>query len=267
MARGPNDNKIQTFAEDKVDEIVPIYENLSNELIVIVGGAITQELTLKKKREAMAKVDLAINKAAILTRDTLGEILPESYLVGVKVINDGAPTLSATISLGPEHSANLQAMLDDAFLDFGTGLQGAKKSANTILSRNFQEQIRSRIVSGVQAGRAIPDISADVLRRLTNQGFTTFIRKDGGAINLKSYSEMLTRTHVIRGTNEGTLTRAAELGINILEMSSHPGTEDAACLEVEGELFDLTGKEYPKPPTMPIHPNCRHQLFGRPDLS
>lgn len=266
MAEKQNDKELAEFTEDRVDEVSLVFENLAAQLALLTAVALTSELTLKKKRETLSKMDILIDSTVETTVMLLNEILAESYLFGIKQVNDLVPELSKANPLGLVHNAQIRVLLDDAFLDFGTGLQGARKSANTILSRALQEQIRGRIVEGVVVGTEIPETARRVLEQIRKQGFTTFIRRDGRSINLKAYSEMLTRTHVIRAANEGTLTRANELGITIFQMSTHPGTKDAACLDVEGKLFDTTGKRFPIPPRMPIHPNCRHVLLARPDL-
>ena len=262
-----SDAQFRKFVEETAQTVGAEYEQLGNEVRRLVEDGSNQELTLAKKAAILAAISVLLQQAQARTDNILITIVPAAYQEGIAATNARLPKALAAAELSPGHTAIVNTLLEDASLDFGVGLDGVRKSANQVLSRTLQEQVRDRISEGLVEGRGVPTIARNVLDQLREQGFTTLVRSDGRHMNLKAYSEMLTRTQIVRAANEGTVQRANELGITIFQMSKHPGTQDDACLSVEGKLFDTTGKRYPTPPQMPIHPNCRHILLPRPDLS
>lgn len=264
---GQSDKQLDKMTEQMAEEIGQLYGETGDELRNILLAYFAARITLKKRNEAMARVDVVLADTQIKTDEILDRIIPQAFNYGFKSSDVDLPAKLKKIPMSPALKDQIVLMVADAKLDFGAGLGGARKAAGTILSEAMKEQLANTIAAGTAKGKSIPKITNNVLKLLGDEGFTTYIRRNGSGMNLKAYSEMLTRTHVIRAANESTLNRARQLDINILEMSTHSNVKDQACLDVQGELFDLNGKEHPKPPAMPIHPNCRHKLFLRPELS
>lgn len=260
-----NDTELYNFTEEQVKRIRILYASTSNELRNVIEDAINEKITLGSKNETLATIAILLTKTQQETDGLLLKIIPAAYNLGIKDTTQRLPRRFQDIELGAVHAIQVNAFLSEAALDFGTGLEGAKKSAGQLLSRVFQEQLRDRMLEGKEKGFGAPKIAQEVLSELKDLGFSTFIRRDGRKMGLRAYAEMLTRTHVIRSANEGTIKRANEVGFTIFEMSDHVG-ECALCRPYEGKLFDSTGKKFNKPPSMPIHPNCRHKLLVRPEL-
>lgn len=258
--------KLYNFIDDSSDDIEDLYVKISGKLEVIIQPTIFKKITPQIKNQAFVEVNDVIEEGKEETEIILRRILLGAYELGIDQVNASAPYLKDT-PLVAGHAAQIQALFEDANFDFGTGLDGTRKSAGQILNRIFGEQIRDKIAAGRVLGGAVPDIAKSVLEQLKDQGFVTFIRRDGKAMSLVDYSKMLTRTHLIRTASEGVISRGIQLGITIFEVSTHSGVKDDACLDIQGKLYDITGKEYPRPPSLPIHPNCRHTLQPRPDLS
>jgi hypothetical protein len=167
---------------------------------------------------------------------------------------------------GDLHNEAMQNLLTSSYEDFRKGLAGIQTSASNILAKAQAQQIRTTIAETQLKKTSIEKIKKEVLKKLTDQGFTTIVDKNGRNMPIKWYAEMLSRTEAIRTANEAAVNRAAELGVNIVMFSEHLSSCDI-CIPYEGLLFDLTGEKYPYPPEPPLHPNCRHILILRPDLT
>ena len=261
------DEELEKMAEDMAEEMGQLYLEAGNEIRDVLLIYLSAELSIKKRNEALAKIDQIIEGAQLSTDEILDRILPESYTFGIQIADSSLPAELRGLNLSPAFKEQISLMVADAKVDFGAGLAGARKSAGQALSLTMKEQLANRMALGTATGQSVPKITKAVKKLLGEQGFTTFITRNGKVWPLEYYSEMLTRTHVIKAANEAVVSRARQLGVNVLEMSSHAGVKDEACLEVQGKLFALNGKKYPKPPDMPIHPNCKHSMSLRPDLS
>jgi hypothetical protein len=167
---------------------------------------------------------------------------------------------------GELHNEAIKNLIGSSINDFKKGLEGVTASASRILSEAQTQQIRSTIAESQLTKTSIYKIKNEVLKNLADQGFTTIATRDGKNMPIKWYAEMLSRTETIKTANIATINRGAELGINIVQFSEHMSSCDI-CIPYEGLLYDLTGVDYPYPLEPPLHPNCRHILILRPDLS
>jgi hypothetical protein len=261
------DEQLDKMSEDMAEQVGDVYEEAGNEMRNVILLYISAKLDIAKIDKAMNEIDVIIDNTQKITDEILDEILPEVYTYAVETADSALPASLRGVKLSPALKEEIALIVSDAKVDFGSGLAGARKAAGQALRLTLKEQLANKIAEGAGGGVSIPKITKNVSRLLGKQGFTTFVARNGSVWSLDAYSEMLTRTHVIKAANEAAISRARQLGVNVLEMSTHANVKDQPCLDVQGELFALDGKEYPKPPDMPIHPNCKHSLSLRPDLS
>lgn len=259
-----SDKHFRDFTEKRVNEISLLFERIERALKDAVEETIDQDISSESKTRAQQTIAEILADANDATAEYIDRVIPEAYQEGIDFANDVIKT-GAGKALDASHALQVEALVDEAHMDFGVGLAGAQKAANTMLNEAISLQVTSRIAQGVIDGEGVPDLKKEVLAILKDRGFITFISSNQRNYSLKWYAEMLVRTHIIRSANEGTVKRANELGITMFEFSDH-ANECPLCRPHEGKIYDSTGKRKPKPPSMPIHPNCRHVLLPRPDL-
>lgn len=116
------------------------------------------------------------------------------------------------------------------------------------------------VVTGV-ASRVTSTQAA--LNHFANRGIAGFIDKAGRAWDLASYSEMATRSAVIRSSVAGKAEKYRSAGQDLVIVSDH-WEECELCAVWEGKVLSLTGKT-PGYSTLAdaeaeglFHPNCRH---------
>lgn len=264
-----------------VDELVKIVDKLDSAGCAVVLESINTELTDIKKKKFVEKIKLSAIAADKEIKEWLVGSVSEMYVGGVNTADDkikkyGIKTggkitveiLKNAKEMSP-HLASVNSLLSDAYLDFGNSMTGYVRGAEHIINDTMKKQIRQKLATGRLDGASIREITKIVKEELGDQGFTVLLDRGGHKWNLKSYSEMLARTHLIKANNEATINRALDFDIDILEVSSH-NTECTICLPYEGKKFSISGnsKEYGKLEiTPPYHPNCKHSLMPRPDLT
>lgn len=113
----------------------------------------------------------------------------------------------------------------------------------------------------VSRGLSIPEARKLIAARMRGGGIRAFVDASGRAWRLETYSEMLIRTRTAEAYNTGTILRARELGVEILEVFD--GTEDdEACAEANGQFWTA---EYAMANQIE-HPNCRRAFGPAPDF-
>lgn len=167
------------------------------------------------------------------------------------------------------HLSAVNAMLSDAYLDFGNAMNSFVKSGERMINDALKKQVRDTLMYGRLDGESIKDIKSSVKEAFVNKGFIGLTDRNGREWTIDRYSEMLTRTHIMKANNEGAINRARDFDVDIVEISDH-GSTCPICSPYEGKLFSLSGssKKYPSLDgnVPPFHPNCKHSLLYRPDL-
>ncbi len=197
--------------------------------------------------------------------------------VALKAVKETvAPTLKVTVELlktsnvFKPHLQAVNALLSDAYLDFGNAMNGYVRGAEKLLNDALKRQIRSEIAFGRLEGSSISDIKKIVKETIGDRGFNVLIDKGGRQWSLGNYSEMLARTHINKANNEAAINRTREFGVDIVEISNS-GATDEACTSEEGKIYSISGESQNYDSLdghePPYHPNCTHNLIPRPDLS
>lgn len=167
------------------------------------------------------------------------------------------------------HISAINALLNDAYLDFGNSMTSFMRSGDRMLSEALKRQIRSNLVQGRLEGEAMRDIAKTVKESFINKGFIGLTDRSGREWTIDRYAEMVTRTHIMRANNEGAINRAKDFFVDVVEVSSH-ASACPICQPYEGKFYSISGTDKKYPPLAgnepPYHPNCKHSLYYRPDL-
>ena len=264
-----------------IDELVKIVDKLDSAGRAVVLESIGTELNDIKKKKFIEKIKLSAIAADKEIKEWLVGSVSEMYVGGINTadnkikkygIKTGVGKMTAEILKGTKemssHLAAVNSLLSDAYLDFGNSMTGYVRGAEHIINDTMKRQVQKKLAAGRLEGAGIKEITKIIKEDLSDRGFTVLLDRGGKQWSLKSYSEMLARTHLIKANNEATINRALEFDIDIVEVSSH---SDACpiCLPYENKKFSISGnsKEYGKLEAVPpFHPNCRHSLLPRPDL-
>lgn len=249
--------------------------------------ALSSQMSDAKKQQVMAIIRNKASTTDAQVRQWLVKSIPTAYINGFdhteKIasanfkaqLGDKLLKEKLTLSLlqtSPYLKPHLQAvnnLLSDAYLDFGNSMTGYIRGAERLLNEGIKQQVRSEIAIGRLEGQAVQEIKKTVKSTLADRGFSVLLDKGGRQWSLNQYSEMITRTHLIRANTEGTVNRASDFDVDLVEVSTH-GSDDELCSSMEGQIFSISGKskEYESLAgnEPPFHPNCAHTLLMRPDL-
>ena len=77
------------------------------------------------------------------------------------------------------------------------------------------------------------------------------------------YAELVARTKFHQAHSQAALMQAANYDTDLIQISSH-NTTTAICMDFEGKIFSVSGKDKRFPPlteSPPYHPNCLHLMF------
>jgi len=268
------------IAQADIQGLRAIVDELDGEVRAIVEKVIKQPLTEAKKQAALKEVRAAVGQKDATVKQWLVTAVPLLYVAGMNAANRDAKNqhVSITGKLSfktitvenvrddPQYKSHLEAVnaaLSESYLDFANGMNGVVRGAERVLNEALKRQIRLTTAQGQLTGSSVQEVAKEIRELLADQGFSVLIDRGGRQWTLQRYSEMLARTHLLKSSNEGTINRAGDFGIDIVEVSTHSNVPDQLCLDMEGRRFSISGKSdtFPKLTlSPPFHPRCRHTL-------
>lgn len=283
MAKTDKRKEIEKVLKDaNLPNLIEIVDDLSGDLQKIVLDTISSEVTDVKKTQAINSTTARVREADVEVRTWLTGGIATSYIAGMESADDTLNTFGvktkagditvATLKTVEDLAPHLQAvntLISEAYEDFANGMNGIIRGTERMFNETTRRQIRAKIAEGRLTGASVREITKEVKEIIGKQGFTVLLDRGGKQWSLKNYSDMLARTHLIKANNEAIINRGLEFEIDIVEVSAH-GATDAICAPLEGKIFSISGKSpnFPKlEQTPPFHPNCKHRLLLRPDLS
>lgn len=266
-----------------MERVQEIMGNLSRNIRDTVLDAVNQRLNESRKQDAMRLIRRHGDTADQQIRNWSSESIGKTYVKGfnhagsqLSAVGAAAPSEELTIDLlreEPEFGVHKEAadeLTQEAYLDFGEGINNTVRNAEQRLNDAKRRAITAQLREGRLSGEALEDVAEEVAERLDQQGFTALVDRGGRRWQLQNYSEMLTRTHVIRANNQAQMNTYLDYDVQIVEISSH-GATDSLCQPEEGNVYTLdpddnSGYDYLSDPP-PFHPNCKHTVLPRPDLT
>jgi len=272
-----------------IDGLLRIVTKLDEQTRAEVLKAISSQLDVAKKNMHIASIRRIVKASDKEIKDWLVTAVVDSYAEGGNVMYADLKKLhvkpaqdegnNALLSLWTSEKIRqidqlsvqkdaVNALISDAYLDFANGMNGIIKGAEHQLNEALKRQIRAQQIAGQITGASMRDIAKEIKELIGDQGFSVLIDRGGNQWTISRYSEMLARTHIMRSANEGVIARLIEYGVDIAQVSTHPGA-CKVCVPFEGKIYSLSGQseKYPKLDRQPpYHPYCRHTLLPRPDL-
>ena len=176
-----------------------------------------------------------------------------------KIINDQLSTASKS-ALKKDFDATLFIALD-----------GGEKTLNRLVSLTQQVNISEKRLNKIVGedfvrGRAPQTTTQKLQKQLMAQAldkrYITIINKNGDPMQYTTayYAEMVSRTKLSETQAISTANTAVAFGSDLIQISSH-NTTTKICLEFEGKIYSISGKDPDFPPLVelnPFHPNCLH---------
>lgn len=269
--------------QSRIEDLVKLFASLDKNGRETILQGISSILSDKKKAQLLDAIKKYVADTDVGLRDWLVYSVPLSYVAGYNFANrvlssygyTGLKRMTVeTLKTDPDFNLHLQAVntaISNSYNYFGNALNGYVKSADTILGEALSQQLRAQIASDVLSNQTLNTIKENIVQTLGDKGFSVLIGRNGREWDLELYAEVTARTQIAETYNQGVVNKATEEEVDIVEVSSH-GAEDELCAPHEGELYSLSGKSENYPPLTadnkpPYHPNCKHILLLRPDLS
>ncbi len=175
---------------------------------------------------------------------------------------DGFP-VDTTFGLVDDEA--VKALSGEIMTHYQEAYSGVKRSAMRMLNEAARQQIQALLAEGKITGatrKAISDRIAGELRK----GFVSLVDRGGRKWSIEAYSNMLTRTMLVKTSNEGMSNRLLQSGYDLVRVSDHLGA-CPLCVPWQGQVLSMSGihPDYPSVDKARgeglFHPNCRHRLL------
>jgi len=205
----------------------------------------------------------------LLIRDALDEMgeatvewgqihLPGLYQAGMDVANDVFKKAPPE-ELAALHTESIKLVGENLAVRMDDGLSVVGRQVDDVFRQAALNSLQQATILGETRRQA----TKQMVQELLDQGVTAFVDKRGTQWSLGRYSEMVARTTSREAQTQGTVNRQAELGEDLVEISSHGGA-CPLCEPWEGQILSISGNsdKYDSLGNAEaaglFHPNCLH---------
>jgi len=216
-------------------------------------STLTDATGFRKEIEAITK-DLTI-----LGKDTVGKSIIEAYKTGKMSASKDmkAPESFMQNLFIPSSIQRLVLESNNMVVQTSTRILREATDAYRIV----QAEAASLVLAGVETRK---QASQRMLNKLADRGITSFVDKAGRKWDMATYAEMSMRTVTAHAALQGHLDRQAEIGNDLVIVSSF-GASCPLCAPWGGDILSISGSgEYLSIQDARdaglFHPNCRHTV-------
>lgn len=263
------------FNTQVADQAFTIYQNAETQMLDKVARRVQRGIKTpgwaERKQAEITQLRIELKK---IVKDTnklatthISPKLEEAYVTGVKSASKDMGLPDTLLSEINKYNVKIPRSVQRMVLEtnraiLGTSLQMLRTAEDGF--RKIQAEASMLVLAGVetraQAGQRMLNMMAD-------QGLTGFIDKAGRKWESATYAEMATRTTTMRAAVQGHIDRQAEMGNDLVIVSSHHAP-CPVCEPWEGIVLSIRGNDWEYQALDDaignglFHPNCEHGLSG-----
>lgn len=179
-------------------------------------------------------------------------------------VNATASAVQQLTTAGLSAHAGYVGAFQQAVINDGATMQMMILRETRDVLRNIQiEASRAQFLEADTLTRR--GFTQGILDRIATDGIPAVRYADGRMVSVEAYSEMVARTTLGNCARQGGLNRSAEMGNDLVRMSTH-ARSSPMCEPWEGGVYSQSGSsdKYPDLQTAidegAFHPNCKHSL-------
>jgi hypothetical protein len=237
------------------------YESTQARLIEIISQQEARGNVTQYRKRLLAQVNAELKSLDRFAADWV-KVVPKEYAAAA---GDVYKFLEKDIP------ASLVARSQQATKVIMQNCIGQLNDAHNFVGRTIQDEVRQAGVDAtalkLSMGDTVKQMQSNLVESLVQKGITAIRDKRGREIRLASYAGMVARTTVRETTNTATINAQAEIGNDLVQMTSH-GSSCPICGPLEGRVYSISGKDKRYPPLSSafpsgyktIHPNCAHSV-------
>ena len=249
------------FSEAEAERLIKFYAEAEREILdrlnrALLRGNKTEYLAQMKKNVEAILADLRTGNRAWCE-----EAIPRVYVKGATTADMmiKAKGQAVIAGFGAIHQQAAQVLADNAFQRFEDVVQVIGRQVNDIYRELALENVRGT-VAGYDTWK---ETARRYREQLAERGVTGFKDRSGKMWNMRSYTEMVSRTTTMQAHLEGTANRLVEQGHDLVKVSTHRGACEL-CVPWQGKILSITGKTEGYPTLEEakaaklFHPRCLH---------
>lgn len=253
------------FSEKSLNTLTGYYKSASKQIISTLNDV--SDFTRARRIATLKQIDTILQKLDKNTSDWFKKEVGEYYKkygeqTAQALSADGFP-IGQTFTLIDQKA--VEALADEIMSYYREAYSGVKRSAMRMLDSAAREQINTIMAEGRITGEARQVIANNIAGQL-KEGLVALVDKGGRKWSLEAYSNMLTRTMLVRTANEGIKNRLTRDGYDLVQVSDHFGECDL-CHPWENKILSISGA-HPEYKTIDdaeseglMHPNCKHRYL------
>lgn len=252
------------YRDKTLKKLTSYYKGASEKIVKELES--TTDFGAAKRRAVLKQVDGILQDLDQKTSEWYDNEIKKYYKDGLDSAGAHLAKYDFPVSSGfsTVDTQAMKALADGATDYYRDAYGGVKRGVMRMFNDATKERLKSIFAEGKITGDTRQAIANKIYGQLRSQGLVAFIDKGGRQWGLESYSNMLTRTWLVRTVNDGMVNRLMSDGYDLVEVTDHFG-ECELCRPWEGKVLSLYGSnpQYTRKEEAEgaglFHPNCRHR--------
>lgn len=254
------------YRDKTLNKLVSYYKGASEKIVKELES--TTDFGVANRKKVLRRIDTILQDLDEKTAEWYDKEIKKYYQDGLDSAQAHLAKYDFPITEGftSIDTQAIKALAEGATDYYRDAYGGVKRGVMSMFNEATKERLKAIFAEGKISGDTKKSIAGNILTQLRSQGLVAFTDRGGRKWALDSYSNMLTRTWLVRTVNEGLTNRLTNDGYELVEVSDHFG-ECELCRPWEGQILSLSGR-HPKYQTREdaegaglFHPNCRHRYI------
>lgn len=251
--------------EASVLALVQFYRDAQKRIGKLIEQAANKGTSTRRIKEINRQIDAETRKLNRQIALWASRVVRAEYLAGVLKMEEQLENafVLPSFSFGLIHQQAVAHIVESVTADTADVNRYVGRRAKDAVARISKELTALKMGTGSTQKQ----FQKALLNRIAQEGISAIPDKNGRNMNLKWYAEMVGRTTVSEAANLATITRAKELGYDLVRVTKHAPT-CSVCAVLQDRVYTITGNTpgYPllssafPAPYYTIHPNCKCRL-------
>lgn len=212
------------------------------------------DVAFTERRLALVAAEIAEVSGEVLGEDgedgLAAQAVDEAYSVGLATNDVAAEAQGVTIPPDDEAFEDLHTVQARAIAqELTDGYEGLYSTILRTEADRYQRIQARATMQGILTGETISDTMLRLLEQFEAEDITGFVDRAGRQWKLENYAANLARTVPMKANRTASLTRTAELGIDlVMVVGGEIATTCVTCDRLDGKILSINGPPDPLPP-------------------
>lgn len=246
------------------EKLIALYTRAGEQLLDLIRSLDSGSYSRRRKEKLLQQIDDILAGLTDGAAQSMAELLAETYKEGVEeaagsIRAQGVPDDQInTVLEALIHQQAVQAIMDESFFRILEATDNMSQDAK----HRIEEVVRGATERMLTEGISRRQATKDAIARLTEQGITGVVAKNGARIPADKYMNGVVQYNLRKAHVTGAENTIVQNGLDLVYVN-YVGITCEYCAKYQGRVYSISGNDsrFPKMEIRPpYHAHCVHSI-------